>query len=79
MLSWKRLTEWGGCEDWEARLRGRFDDETAQRLRRATQSGTPLGSDEFTAAMEEHAGRRLRPGRPGRPRTRKVVAAAAGK
>jgi hypothetical protein len=29
-------------------------------------TGWPLGSDEWLAAMERKAGRRLRPGRPGR-------------
>jgi hypothetical protein len=37
-------------------------------IRRSTHSGRPLGSAEFTRALEARAERRLTPGKGGRPR-----------
>jgi len=39
-----------------------------EEIRRMTASGRPLGSREFVEALESRLGRRLAPGRPGRPR-----------
>jgi len=47
-------------------------------MRRATNVGEPLGSDEFVRDLEAKAGRRLRVWTQGRPPAKKVVAVAAG-
>jgi hypothetical protein len=48
------------------------------RMRRATNVGEPLGSDEFVRDLEAKAGRRLRVWTQGRPPAKKLVAVAAG-
>jgi hypothetical protein len=40
----------------------------AQRLREATRSGWPLGSEDFVCDLEQRAQRRLHPLPPGRPK-----------
>lgn len=57
------------CERWQEALQLGVDEEALQeRIRRATRTGRPLGSDGFTHELEHVAGRRLRPGQRGRPR-----------
>jgi putative transposase len=75
MLSWARLSEAGGCADWEQRLRARAEPQEAERLRRATFSGTPFGASNFPAELERLFGRTLRARPAGRPR--KETAAAS--
>ena len=54
---------------WRDALRIGMDDEAlGERLRSATMTGRPFGSDEFTEALELAAHRRLRPDRAGRPK-----------
>jgi putative transposase len=56
-------------ERWREALRIGLDDEALrERIRLATRTGRPLGSDGFTGALECAEGRRLRVGQPGRPR-----------
>jgi putative transposase len=78
MLSWARLTEIGGCVDWEERLHGPAKAQQAERLRRATFSGTPFGGPDFVAEWERRFGRTLSPRTAGRPRKAKAAASAIG-
>ena len=56
-------------ERWRETLRTSVDEEAFQeRLRLATFTGRPFGSGEFVEDLEKSSNRRLRPGRPGRPR-----------
>ena len=55
-ITWRKFLEEGQSES-ELRV-----------IRRCTQTGRPLGPDQFIHALEERTGRRLTPGRPGRPR-----------
>jgi len=63
------LTEQGALEDelddWGGFLAAGGDDE-AERVRKCTSTGRPLGSREFVAGLEEELGRALAPCRPGR-------------
>lgn len=45
------------------------DLSDAKRIREATHSGLPLGSEAFKARMEIDLGRKLRHGKPGRPKS----------
>ncbi len=54
--------------DWrEALAVGGREDALAARLREATSTGRPLGDDDFCKELESRTGRRLRPGKRGRP------------
>jgi putative transposase len=54
---------------WQEVLRAGVDDEALQeRIRSATMTGRPFGSEEFTEELELAGHRRLRPKPPGRPR-----------
>jgi hypothetical protein len=54
---------------WRDVLQIGVDDEAlGERLRSATMTGRPFGSDEFTEGLELDAKRRLRPARAGRPK-----------
>ena len=56
-------------ECWREVLRIGIEDEAlGQRIRRATMSGRPFGSAEFTEELELVSHRRLRPRPPGRPK-----------
>ena len=55
----------------------RFDEEQAERIRRATQTGRPLGDDEFVDDLERSLGRRFRPRKPCPKPIRRVESAAA--
>lgn len=46
-----------------------LDPSDVKRIREATHSGLPLGSEAFKARMEIDLGRKLRHGRPGRPKS----------
>jgi hypothetical protein len=50
--------------------------EEASAIREAMYGGRPLGSRKSVAGLEEHAGRRLERGAPGRPRKEIAVTAA---
>ncbi|MDR3675716.1 MAG: transposase [Acidobacteriota bacterium] len=56
-ISWRQFLEQGEAE---SELRA---------IRQCTHSGRPLGSAEFTEALEQRTHRRLTPGKGGRPRT----------
>lgn len=61
--------------DWKEVLCAAGSTEEQDRLRRATQLGEPLGSDDFVNELEARAGRRLRVGARGRPSGEKVARA----
>jgi putative transposase len=66
------LTEWEsrwGPEEWRQFLGySSTDGPDAERVRRTTHSGRPLGSEEFVHRVEREVGRALTPGKGGRPR-----------
>jgi putative transposase len=67
-------------ERWRETLRIGVDDEALrERIRAATMTGRPFGSPEFTERLELAGNRRLRPGKPGRPKKSRLddVAQAA--
>ena len=64
---WRKAWE---PRQWRQQLRRRGDDELTDRLRLATRSGRPLGSNSFLSKIERAVGHRLRPLPVGRPRTR---------
>ena len=72
-----RLGRWSHS-DWRSSLLAADRPEELDRMRRATQLGEPLGSEEFVLELEAKAGRRLRVGAQGRPQATKAAAAAAG-
>jgi hypothetical protein len=72
-----RLGVWNYA-DWKATLLAAESTEDMDRMRRATQLGEPVGSDEFVRDLEAKAGRRLRVWTRGRPPTKKATAAGAG-
>ena len=53
--------------DWRALLDSAIPDEELRDLREHGRSGYPLGSATFVERLERTVGRRLRPGKPGRP------------
>lgn len=54
---------------WPEVLRTSVEEEAmAERIRQATRTGRPLGSEQFLEELEEITGRRLRPQAPGRPK-----------
>lgn len=80
---WIELGPWQaeyGCQRWrEVLARGLDEEALAERIRSATRSGRPLGSDEFVERMENLAGRPLRAQRRGRRADPdRALAAAAG-
>ncbi len=54
--------------DWPAHLGAATQEATLETLRGHGRTGRPLGSKTFVARLETMLGRRLGPGRPGRPR-----------
>ncbi len=72
-----RLGAWNYA-DWKATLLAMEPTEDVARMRRATNLGEPLGSDEFVNGLEAKAGRRLRVWAQGRPSAKKPTAAGAG-
>ena len=71
------LTVWHSRYDgqkWRAALRLGVEQEAwEERIREATRSGLPLGSDSFVEQMSESAGRDLKARPPGRPRKQRAV------
>ena len=55
-VAWQKFLEEGECSG------------DLGALRRSTHAGRPLGPSEFVRGIEEHTGRRLTPGKRGRPR-----------
>ena len=53
---------------WREHLAGESAADTAAELRLHENTGRPLGSEPFVKRLEQALGRRLTPGRPGRPR-----------
>ena len=78
MLSWARLTEIGGCVDWEERLHAPAKAQEAERLRRATFSGTPFGGPDLLAELERRFGRTLSARPAGRPPKKSAAASTIG-
>ena len=72
-----RLGRWS-YSDWRSSLLVADPPDELDRMRRATQLGEPLGSEEFLQEMEAKAGRRLRVRERGRPRSAKAAAAVVG-
>ena len=56
--------------DLSAAIEAGEDLELSTRLRKAERIGRPLGDTAFLEQLEAHSGRRLAPGKPGRPRAR---------
>lgn len=54
-------------EDWDAFLGTELASVEIEKVRRSTHHGWPYGSEGFVAALEKRFGKRLRPGRSGRP------------
>jgi hypothetical protein len=53
--------------DWREGLGGGTGDDELAAIRRNTHTGRPLGGGEFVARLEQALGRKLAPGRGGRP------------
>jgi putative transposase len=64
IAAWREVR---GVGDWGDMLSGPPDEDECRALRQATLTGLPLGEAEFVKGMEKEAGRRLTPGRVGRP------------
>ncbi len=76
-LRWEEhLGRWNFAE-WRLALRIGLPDGECGEVRKATQTGAPLGSQEFVEGLERQAGRRLRVFARGRPQ-KKTAAATAG-
>jgi len=58
----------GEVEDWKKFLSGSDQEERLSELRRHTRTGRPLGDAGVMRRLENRLGRRLLPGRPGRPK-----------
>jgi putative transposase len=71
------LSRWAAEYDparWRTVLESSIVEEAlAERLRQATVSGRPFGSEDFVAELEEGSGRTLRPRKPGRPKKAATV------
>jgi putative transposase len=66
MAAWR---EFYTAARWRETLRLGVDDENLrERLRSATRTGRPLGSEEFLEEIERNTRRALRPRQVGRPR-----------
>ena len=60
----------GAVGDWASFLAEAPRVDEWDALRRHERTGRPLGDSSFVATLEQELGRRLRPGRPGRRRSR---------
>ena len=69
------LAEGGGPkpspEEYSRLLGEELDEATLESLREKTSTGRPLGDEEFLDRIERLLGRRVRPGKPGRPRKKR--------
>ncbi len=54
--------------DWAGLLDTGLDDKALDSLRMHARTGRPLGGGDWLETLETTLGRRLRPGKPGRPR-----------
>jgi len=63
------------AEEWGMLLQKAQQDEAS--IRQATHTGRPLGSSVFVTDLEQRLGRRLEPGRGGRPKKDRAIVAAA--
>ena len=52
--------------EWRAELRRPNPDELVEQIRSKTNSGRPLGGEDFVGQLEQRLGRPLKPGRRGR-------------
>ena len=59
----------GMIRDWTKFLSDPTDEEERELLRRHQRTGRPLGGERFIDKLEKLVGRKLRPQKPGRPRT----------
>jgi hypothetical protein len=64
--------------EWEGYLAADTFSEAEAALRLNTYSGRPLGTDAFVARLEVALGRKLRPGKGGRPRAKPAETTAVG-
>ena len=55
--------------DWAKLLSDPTDEKEQELLRRHQPAGHPLGGKRFINKLEKTVGRKLRPQKPGRPRT----------
>ncbi len=67
----ERAERWLGAT-WPALLAEADEEAAVARFRSHAGTGRPLGDTAFLARLEAETGRRLRPGRPGRPRKNPV-------
>ena len=63
----ERAADWLG-QDWRGLLDGTTGPEALEALRGHARTGRPLGDTAFLERLEAATGRRLKPGRAGRPR-----------
>ena len=76
LLDMEAWLEAAPAEPWRSWLEAaRVDDEFADRLRRATRTGRPLGDEAFVERLERTLGRRLKRRKPG-PKPRSKAARA---
>jgi putative transposase len=68
LLNLRRWYKQISAEAWRKELAKRLTDAEAELLRLRTQTGRPLGSDNFLNKIEALLGRRVRPLPVGRPR-----------
>ncbi|MCK4374759.1 MAG: transposase [Candidatus Brocadiae bacterium] len=66
--TWRQTME---PETWQQMLTAPRGEAELERVRTRTRSGRPLVGDSLLGKLEASLGRRLRPGRRGRPRTQK--------
>jgi putative transposase len=68
LLDWEYWQNCGGAEYWRTLLSVPEPARDSGELRRATYAGSPVGSEQFVATLEQKFGRRWRiPGRPKKP------------
>jgi putative transposase len=63
----ERVGQWNH-DEWREILAASGDETSDDAIRRATRTGEPLGTGEFIALLERHAGKRLRVLERGRPK-----------
>ena len=78
---WLDLSPWRSRftpREWEDYLAADTFSEAEAALRLNTYSGRPLGTDAFVARLEVALGRKLRPGKGGRPKAKPAETTAVG-
>jgi putative transposase len=58
--------------DWRVFLEGGVEDAEQKRLRQHSNTGRPLGSEEWISELETQTGRHLKPVSPGRPKKKEA-------